>query len=827
MVNSFGSFAAARPLKFRISDFKSGPATDVRFFWGTATGGDADPVCTSVLGGEAWCALPLRATLTRFHRMQLSIQRSLPRQTKRAAVFLIAGLALLHPQHTHSQARLPVRGGIVEIQSKEFRKEGKLITYEGDVDVRYHNLRLRADRIEFNAATGDAAARGNVLLDVETQHIEAADALYNIKSGRGTFRNVRGRIRVTHLPNRDVLLSENPFSFEAREVERLDARTYRIRGAWVTVCEPEKPVWRFRATEAIIKLERHVQLRNANFRFFDIPVLYLPYATAPIGRRVRQSGFLVPHAANTSNKGFVTGTALYLAPADWMDFTLGGEYFSRRGFSYSAELRAQPWENIKAGATFFAVNDRGLPGPGGVRQPQGGHQSNVYLDAFWPRGWRAVLDVNKLTSLTFRLAFAETFERAVNSEVRSTLFLTNNFRGFSLNFSGQNYKNFLSAQPETAVVLRNAPGVRFSSVEQSPWKNVPIYFGFHAFADAVHRSEPGFDTPDTVQRFELAPRVTVPLRWGPWLGVTSTFLSRTTRFGGQISASGAFVPQSFLRNSQEVTVDVRPPSLAKIFEGAGARWKHVIEPAFAYRYITGVENSARFLRVDENDTLTNTNEIEYGITNRFFRRAGDGPAEEVISWRVAQKHYFDPTFGGAIVPGQRNVFPALNSLTGFAFADGRRTFSPVVSDLRVTPGGRYDAQFRVDIDPQKGSVVALGTLIKVRPYKESFITLAHFASRNDPALQPKAQQIRALFGYGETTRKGFNALFGFSYDVRQAFLQNQVIQLSFNGNCCGIGFEYRRLALGPVRSENQFRIALLIANIGTFGNLRRQEKIYE
>jgi len=51
--------------------------------------------------------------------------------------------------------------------------------------------------------------------------------------------------------------------------------------------------------------------------------------------------------------------------------------------------------------------------------------------------------------------------------------------------------------------------------------------------------------------------------------------------------------------------------------------------------------------------------------------------------------------------------------------------------------------------------------------------------------------------------------------------------VSYNGHCCGLGFEYRRLALGTVRSENQFRVALLIANLGTFGSLRRQEKIFE
>lgn len=724
------------------------------------------------------------------------------------------------------QVRLPTRSGIVEMRAKDLRYEGSTTYADGDVEISYQNLRLRADHVEFNRASNDASARGNVRLDVDSQHIEAQEARYNLRTGRGHFRRVRGSIHIKRLNNKNVLLSPNPFSFEAQEVERRDDRTYVIRGAWVTVCEPDKPVWRFHAPKVTIKLERQVILENASFRFFDVPVLYLPYATLPAGRRVRQSGFLVPHIANSSTKGFVLGDALYWAPAEWMDATIGAEYYSRRGFSYSADLRAQPWENIRVAASFYAVNDRGLRGAGGVRVKQSGHQSNVTLDAYLPHGWRGVLDLNSLTSLTFRLAFAETFERAVNSEVRTTLFLTNNFRGFSLNFSGFNYKNFLSASPETAVVLRSAPGVRFSSVELSPWKRIPVYFGFHMSAEALHRSDPGFDSPDAVQRYEIAPRITLPLRWGPWLGITPTFLARSTRFGSQLSA-GTLMDRPFLRNSQELTVDVRPPSFAKVFAARGARWKHVVEPEFVYRYVRGVNQFGRFIRFDENDTLTDTNEIEYGITQRFYRRAGDGPAEEVLTWRVAQKHYFDPTFNGAIVPGQRNVFQALNSITPFAFADGQRSFSPVVSDLRVTPGGRYDAQFRLDIDPERGRVTALGTLVKMHPYKESFVTLAHFVTRANAVLQPNSNQIRALVGYGEVNRPGWNAQVGFSYDIRKQFLQNQVVQVSYNGNCCGIGFEYRRLALGPVRSENQFRVALLIANIGTFGNLRRQEKIFE
>ena len=51
-------------------------------------------------------------------------------------------------------------------------------------------------------------------------------------------------------------------------------------------------------------------------------------------------------------------------------------------------------------------------------------------------------------------------------------------------------------------------------------------------------------------------------------------------------------------------------------------------------------------------------------------------------------------------------------------------------------------------------------------------------------------------------------------------------QVCYNGNCCGLALEYRRINLGQVRTENRFTATFIIANIGSFGNLRRQEKIF-
>ncbi len=95
-----------------------------------------------------------------------------------------------------------------------------------------------------------------------------------------------------------------------------------------------------------------------------------------------------------------------------------------------------------------------------------------------------------------------------------------------------------------------------------------------------------------------------------------------------------------------------------------------------------------------------------------------------------------------------------------------------------------------------------------------------------PFQQPLSNQLRALAGYGSENRKGLNFTGGVGYDFTNKILQSQIVQVSYNGNCCGLALEYRRINLGQVRTENQFRVAFIVANIGTFGNLRHREKIF-
>jgi LPS-assembly protein len=93
-------------------------------------------------------------------------------------------------------------------------------------------------------------------------------------------------------------------------------------------------------------------------------------------------------------------------------------------------------------------------------------------------------------------------------------------------------------------------------------------------------------------------------------------------------------------------------------------------------------------------------------------------------------------------------------------------------------------------------------------------------------VQQDFNQFRILFGYGNPNKRGFSGASSFGFDSNLGFLQYGTVQTTYNWDCCGVTIEYRRFALGSVRNENQFRFSFTLANIGSFGNLRKQERLY-
>jgi LPS-assembly protein len=380
------------------------------------------------------------------------------------------------------------------------------------------------------------------------------------------------------------------------------------------------------------------------------------------------------------------------------------------------------------------------------------------------------------------------------------------------------------------VIIRKLPEFELEGRErQVASGNLPLWLSFDSSFALFHRAEPtaepGFyQTNQFTPRGDFEPTVTSAFHWGA-LDIVPSFTMHET-FYGQSFAGGAVNSTGLTRSAPEARVTFILPPVERIFDHKtflGDKLKHVIEPRLEYDYVTGVNSFLNTLRFDSIDLLSDTNEVLIGVTNRLYAKKGD-TVNEVLTWELYQKRFFDPTFGGAVVPGQRNVTLAAIDITGYDFLNGPRNYSPVVSILRASPRPGVGFQWQTDYDPLRHGIVnsMFSADFRINHY---FISAGSNVVKPDPLVSPPANQVRAQLGYGDLNRKGWNTALSTVYDYRLAILEFAVAQITYNTDCCGLSFEYRRTNFG-VRDDTVYRVAFSIANIGTFGNLKKQERLF-
>ncbi len=776
-------------------------------------------------------------------------------------------------------------------------KVGDVYKLHGDVEIHYRTYILRADEVTYDDHTGEATASGHFSLEggANDDHMRASHGNYNLTTETGRFYDVTATTGMQLKGSRVILTSTAPFAFNGKLVEKIGSDHYVVYDGSITTCELPHPKWKFEAHKVVVDVGGNATIYHSDFLLHGFPVFYFPYATHPVAREARHSGFLMPSAGRSSTKGNIVGDSFYWAIDRTMDATFGAEYFSKRGWSQRGEFRARPSNTSYVDLSYFGVIDRGIVISGGsppVRE--GGQEARLTAEGNY-YGFRAVSDVDYLNSFLFRLAFNDVFTQAINSEVKSQLFLSKNYKGFSFGSVVERYQDFFQtvnpgtdtlSNPPTfdSIRILHTPTVDISSADRPFW-HLPLLWSLDSSISGLSRSEPGFHTSSLLGRVDLSPEISMPLHFWGWSlrpGLTLHDTYYTQRF---VNGTASNDPTN--REALDASVELRPPALEKVFdrEFLGKKWKHVIEPRVVYRMVTGVNDFASVLHFDERDILSNTHEVQYGFVTRLYakRRPSSiqecdtpmtalavgaaaqeqtvpwerqsnlqnqnctvGPeVREVATWEVAQKYFLDPTFGGALVTGQRNVFATTEDLTGIAFITEPRHLSPLVSRLRLASSSRTDTEWDMDYDFQLHRVNATTLLVNYSagPFTfgggDAFLQIPQ-TSTIQPGLAEgkcgpvsgssqitcKFQQFRVALGYGGLTKRGFSAATSLGFDAESRKLQFATAQTTYNWDCCGVTLEYRRYAIANLRNENLFRFTFSLANIGSFGNLRRQERLY-
>ena len=778
----------------------------------------------------------------------------------------LAQNALIDPNHPLNTARTnapPPHEWRFSATTQE--ADGKVRKLHGHAEIEGNLVLFRADDIEYNEETGDLHASGNVFY----QNFQKKEKLwcdrmdYNTDSETGKFYKVHGETQPRIDARPGILTTNNPFYFEGDWAERIEDK-YILHDGFVTNCKMPSPWWTLRGPKFdIIPGERAIAYRSI-FRIKKFPLFYAPFFYKSLEREPRKSGFLVPNIGNNSLRGIMLGIGYFWAINRSYDLTYRLQEFTSRGEAHNVGFRGKPWKGTDYDVVVYRVDDRV-----GELQPNGQYikYSGMTLYGIGRSdlgdGWNVRTDINYISSLRFRLDWTESFNEAIGSEIQSAAVLNKSWSSYTFDVVTERTQNYQGVEvaPITdpthfqtnAITIRRLPEARLDSSERPLWKGLPVWFSFDSSAGLLYREQPYFDatgvmvdqyqTGQLMNRVNFAPHVTTALHFHdfhliPRMGIQETYYSESQTFDPAASQLlntpiDRVIGTNLLRSSRDLSVDLIFPTLSRIYQKKskfGDKVKHVIEPRITYNYVSGIgPDFSRYIHFDDLDLTSDTNQLELSLTNRVYAKRGDN-IDEIFSWQLWQARFFDPTFGGAIVPGQRNVVLSSALLTPYAFLFDDRTSSPVVSVMRAAPYAGLGFDWRFDYDHRRGAIVNNTTAVDYR-WKKYFLSMGHSLVHADPVLHAPANQLRFRVGFGDSNRRGWSAAVDGVYDFDQGPNFNQGVllyttaQVTYNTNCCGLSVQIHRFNWFG-RDENQFRISFAISNIATFGTLRRQDRLF-
>jgi len=753
------------------------------------------------------------------------------------------------------------------VQAPVQEHEGHVVHLRGNpAEMEDYSMLLRADEIDFNGETHDVQARGHVYYHnfLKNEELWCDHMEYNTEEVRGKFYEVRGESHPRIAAHPGMLTTSAPFHFEGKWAERIGDK-YIIYDGWVTNCTLPDPWWKFKGPRFEITPGEQAISHNAIFWLRRFPMFYTPFFYHSLKKEPRHSGFLTPNLGHSSQRGFLFGVGYFWAINRSYDVSYRFQDFTARGLTHNGEIRGRPRPGTEYDVIVYGVEDRGRPGSS-PPDKYSGVTVSATGKADLGDGWTAHGYFNYISSFRFNQEWTESFNEAVSSEIHGVGFIDKKWSNYTFDVVASRLENYQTsevnvAQPTAAnpnpapdyvanaVVIRKMPEAQFSGSDRPLFGNLPIWLSFDSSAGLLFRSEPYFNlvNPGAPQspgntlvdkfqtslftsRINLAPHVTTALHLGDFHLVPSVGIQETFYSEGQAPYEDHYrvVGTNLLRSARDFTLDLIFPSFYRVFNKKtvfGDKLKHVIEPRATYRYVTGIGGDFdRFIRFDENDLLANTNELTLSLTNRVYAKRGEA-VQEIFTWELMEKRYFDPTFGGALNAGQRNIFDASADVTAYAFLVGPRSTSPVNSLLRMNPIGGLSVQWQTDYDPRRHGITD-STLSLGYRWQKYFVSGGNNSVHNDPVLAPYNNQFNFRVGFGDANHRGFNAAIDALYDYRTSALLSSTAQVTYNTNCCGLSVEYRRYNIG-VRDESLYRIAFAIANLNsTLGTLRKQDRLF-
>jgi LPS-assembly protein len=702
-------------------------------------------------------------------------------RVKGSGALLVLAIFLVGPSLVLAQGDQ----AILLAESQEQMEDGHVLA-EGYVDLRFGDVHLTADRVEFWSDEMRVVAEGNVVYQQGDQKIIATRLDADLRTKTGRFHNAHG-------------LAGSDLYFYGDIIEKVSEDTYVIERGAFTSCAQPTPRWQFTASKATVKRDHHVRLHNTFLRVKSLPVFYLPFLYYPIDEQGRSTGLLSPQIGNSSIKGFIYNQAFFWAINRSMDATLTYERFSKIGNGGSVEYRYIASGASRGQFNTFFVDDK-------TNQSRD-YTINAFANQELPGQFRATARVDFFSSFDFQQRFQENYNRATQRSKRASGTISKSWSQYSLRILfDRNDTSFRNRVVVREILPRVTLSLRPTAIGRSP-----ILFSFDTEATSMSRT--GGHQVFDYERFDVRPTVSYPFTGLSFLTFRTSATGRYTYYtSSRVPSSGAVIDENIDRRYFETRFDMRGPTFSKIFNkpgGYASRYKHVIEPQVVWTYRTRVDGFDEIPKFDGNDYIPGTNQVAFSIVNRLLaKRLVSGKEEQtptdMLTWVVSQRYFFDDN---------ASLYDPQFSTPYYSEDGTPSTYSPVTSRINFRPSRSLSASWNLDYDinfqalrSSSTSGTFAGTWGSIRGI---------WTRRNIPDRDVKRSNFR--IGSVVNVTSGLQASVAVSYDWTKRVMQHLRAGVVYNVQCCGFLFDYNRFNFGSFRQERTFRFGITLANIGSFG----------
>jgi LPS-assembly protein len=681
----------------------------------------------------------------------------------------------------------------------------------GNVEIYYNNFILTADQVVYDQNTNRLTAEGNAQLKDPNGSITRADRFEATDDFRDAFVQTLS------------MVTKDDTRIAAARATRREGNVTEFEQGKFTPCKNEPgspPLWCIAGSRIIHDQQAaSIVYEDAQFEFFGVPVLYLPYFEHPDPSVKHRSGFLTPEFGYSSTLGFMTTIPYYFALSPSYDFTFAPTYISNEGVLFNGEWR-QKLENGSYNIKFSFIdqnNQNGDPTVTALNGWRGSVQTRglFSLSSWWKFGWDVTLESDNSFRNYYKLDNVLETDRVNNA----FLIGQNDRNYFAANFYQFGSLLFSNTQEANSRVL---PDIDYNYIFANPVLGGEL--SFTGYARSMTRPNDGTDSNHVVAEANWRRKLIDPIGevWTPFVrarGDIYNYSEATNPDNPALTipddtvayatgAAGLTYSYPFVLNTSGASHVIEPT--AQII----ARPNHVVDqrklPDEDARSLlfndTLLFDVDKFSGYDRFETGTRAN---VGLQYTFQSYAGRYMrAVFGESYQIAGENPF--AHPGVDALGVPNFSPVSGLQTDKSDYVGGLYFSPA-SYFNIIAQGRFD---QADFALRREDTIATAN------YGPFSAQVGYSYTHDNPALvtTPPGQEILGGLGLKLTDRWSVQG--SVRYDIESKEVIQDVAQLKYKDECFVLTTQYTETfvnnpALGIV-PDRTVMVRFELKNLGEF-----------